>query len=251
MYPEDDLLPISALQHLLFCERQCALIHIERLWTENRLTVEGQRLHRRAHEAGANEWRDRLLTARGLCVRSLRLGLFGQADVVEFNLPLGLDRLAFLTALDMAGNGQESIRLPAGCSVTPIEYKRGQPKKNYCDKVQLCAQAICLEEMLGVSIASGAIFYGKRRRRQVVAFDPTLRQIAERAARRLHELVANGATPAARREPKCDACSLLSLCMPDAMHSFSSAAFVEREFAKHLASHGPDSDPFESQEPVS
>jgi CRISPR-associated exonuclease Cas4 len=138
MYVEDDLLPISALQHLLFCERQCALIHVEQVWAENRLTVEGRHLHERV-DGGEHETRGGLRTARALPIRSLRLGLAGRADVVEFHASEGA-----------AGPPR----------VVPVEYKRGRPKSHRADEVQLCAQALCLEEMLGVHVAAGALFYG-------------------------------------------------------------------------------------------
>ena len=186
MYDENDLLPLSALQHLMFCERQCALIHIEQAWEENRLTAEGRVMHERAHDGGS-ETRGAVRTARGLRIRSLRLGLIGQADVVEF---------------------------PKAGAPFPIEYKRGKPKSNRCDEVQLCAQAMCLEEMLDAEIPSGALFYGQPRRRTDVTFDAGLRAITKDTARRLHELIKGGLTPMAVYEKKCDACSLYDVCKP-------------------------------------
>lgn len=216
MFAEDELLPISALQHLLFCERQCALIHIEQLWAENRFTVEGQHLHRKAHAAGTQQ-RDGVRVARGLALRSYRLGLIGKADVVEF----------------AEDNSQ----------ITPIEYKRGKPKTNDCDRVQLCAQAMCLEEMLGAPVRIGALFYGKRRRRTEVVFDQSLRELTTSVAERLHKLIAAGQTPLARREPKCDHCSLFSLCMPGPVSAGQPVSLqIERAFKQHLLSIGPQGD---------
>ncbi len=186
MYEENDLLPVSALQHLLFCERQCALIHVEQVWVENRFTAEGRVLHERAHEA-SSEWRDGVRIVRALRLRSLRLGLIGVADVVEFR------------------EGKPF----------PVEYKRGKPKTNACDEVQLCAQAMCLEEMLGCEIAAGALFYGKTRRRKDVSFDAALRTLTEDAAQRLHRLVQAGVIPPAVYEPKCESCSLKDVCLPE------------------------------------
>jgi len=199
-FAEDDLLPISALQHLLFCERQCALIHIEGLWVENRLTVEGRHLHEKAHE-GPSETRSGARITRGMALRSLRLGLIGKADVVEF---------------DGAGAGTGTP--------FPVEYKRGRPKKHQADKVQLCAQALCLEEMLGTPVPTGALFYGRTRRRLDVPFAEDLRRLTEETAERLHALIRSGRTPAAVREPKCDSCSLFDVCLPDAMGPRRSAA---------------------------
>lgn len=195
MFAEDDLLPISALQHLLFCERQCALIHVEQLWADNHLTVEGRDLHRKADD-GPHETRGDVRTTRALPLRSLRLGLIGKADVVEFH---------------------------SGAPF-PVEYKRGRPKRHRADEVQLCAQALCLEEMLEVTIPSGALFYGQTRRRQEVPFDAELRALTEDAAHRLHAMIRSGTTPRAVREPKCDQCSLLELCLPDAARPGRSAA---------------------------
>jgi CRISPR-associated exonuclease Cas4 len=237
MFSEDDLLPISALQHLLFCLRQCALIHIEQVWAENRLTVEGQHMHRKAHDEGGASRHD-VRTARGLNLRSLRLGLIGKADVVEFH------------PLDDAARGQVTSRrswrqaLDVGhWSVVPVEYKRGRPKQDDSDRVQLCAQALCLEEMLSVTIDAGALFYGQRRRRTEVRFDADLRTLTASTAAQLHELIASRCTPRARREPKCDQCSLLPLCLPDAMKSTEGMiARVERAFEQHLAAAAPATD---------
>jgi len=211
MFVEDDLLPMSALQHLLFCERQCALIHIERLWVENQLTVQGGHLHRRAHD-GPDETRDGVRIVRGSALRSLRLGLVGQADVIEFPIE------------------------PPGPPM-PVEYKRGIPKSNDADRVQLCAQAMALEEMSGTEIPRGAIFYGRTRRRLDVPFDAVLRLRTEQAARRLHEMIGSRVTPRAMREPKCASCSLLEVCMPDAIGSSrSAAAWFDATLAKSRSS---------------
>ncbi|MEI6808464.1 MAG: CRISPR-associated protein Cas4 [bacterium] len=201
-YSEDDLLPISALQHLLFCERQCALIHIEQAWEENRFTVEGHILHEHVHER-EDESRGDVRISRGLRLRSLRLGLTGVADVVEFH----------------RGQAEpfysESTSISTEWVPFPVEYKRGKPKSNQCDEVQLCAQAICLEEMMNVRIPAGALFYGTPRRRTDVPLDDDLRRTTEQAADRLHRLLDTGTTPPALYEKKCDTCSLLHLCMPE------------------------------------
>ena len=163
MYSEDDLLPISGLQHLHFCERQWGLIHLEQQWEENRLTAEGRLLHDRVHEAGS-ETRPGVVIARGLHLHSFRLGLTGVADVVEFQ-----------QAEDAA---EGAIQLPerrGWWRLFPVEYKRGEPKADACDEVQLCAQALCLEETLGAAIRGGALFYGQKRRRTDVPFDEELR----------------------------------------------------------------------------
>ena len=209
-FSEDQLLPISALQHLLFCERQCALIHIEQVWSDNEFTAEGNILHERTHE-GPDESRPGVRITRGLPVRSFELGLSGQCDVVEFH--------------DDSGK------------VLLVEYKRGKPKSHSADKVQLCAQALCLEEMLNRSVESGALFYGKRRRRTDVLFDEPLRALTRDSACRLHALISSRITPLAVREKKCETCSLLTICMPDALRfRRGAAAWFERQLRESAES---------------
>jgi CRISPR-associated exonuclease Cas4 len=192
-FTEEDLIPLSALQHLAFCERQCALIHIEQMWDENRLTAEGKIMHERVHEVG-DESRGDVRIERGVPLRSLRLGLIGKADVVEFH------------------------RLEAGkWQPYPVEHKRGKPKPEDCDKIQLCAQAMCLEEMLGVEVPSGAIFYGRTRHRLDVEFDGALREETEKAAKQVHDLIRSGHTPKPVYTKKCKNCSLISHCLPEVL----------------------------------
>jgi CRISPR-associated exonuclease Cas4 len=199
MYDEDDLLPLSAVQHLAFCERQCALIHVEGAWDENHLTALGRVLHERTHD-GRGELRDGIVTARSLALRSLRLGLSGVADVVEF--------------LPVAEGGVCLTDRPGRWQPFPVEYKRGKPKPDRCDEVQVCAQALCLEEMLGATIAEAALYYGEPRRRTPVTLSAELRAETERLATRLHELVRGGQTPPAVAETRCRSCSLLEQCLP-------------------------------------
>ncbi|MBN2319635.1 MAG: CRISPR-associated protein Cas4 [Acidobacteria bacterium] len=192
---------LSALQHIVFCERQCALIHIENVWADNAFTIQGEHMHEKVHEDGnRTESRGDIRIARGLPLRSLKLGLSGIADVVEFH---------------RVGEGGIRIDNVRGLwRPFPVEYKRGRPKRDRCDEVQVCAQAICLEEMLGVVIPEGALFYGATHHRFDVCFDPVLRSETEHAAIRLHELIRGRKTPPAVREPKCDRCSLVEICMP-------------------------------------
>lgn len=204
MHDESSLLPLSALQHLLFCERQCALIHIEQVWADNLFTAEGNLLHERTHE-GPDESRPGVRITRGMPVRSFALGLSGQCDVVEFHR--GSTRASRV----------EEGASPSFSSIIPVEYKRGKPKAHAADEVQLCAQALCLEEMLGIHIERGMLYYGKRRRRTDVVFHSALRELTRDTAQRLHALIDSRATPAAQREKKCESCSLLEICMPDAM----------------------------------
>lgn len=185
-FTDSDLLALSALQHFIYCPRQCALIHVEQQWTENRFTAEGRAQHDRV-DRPEHEIRDGVRTEYAVLLRSLKLGLIGKADAIEFH----------------------------GDKVYPVEHKRGRPKPTACDHVQLCAQAMCLEEMMDTSIDEGAIFYGKPRRRQVVPLTAELRAQTEATAAALHELVNSGITPPAVYEKKkCSACSLFDICMP-------------------------------------
>lgn len=203
-YIEEDLIPLSALQHLLFCERQCALIYIEQLWTENLFTAEGKIMHERV-DAGDRESRRDIRIEYGMPLRSLRLGVVGKVDVVEFHRK-GNKWLPFL-----------------------VEHKRGKPKQDNSDKVQLCAQAICLEEMLEVDILAGALFYGKTRRRLDVIFDADLRRETEETAKRLHELIESGVTPKPVYTRKCKSCSLVELCLPErAGQMYSVKKYIEK-----------------------
>lgn len=190
MYSAAELIPLSALQHYLYCPRQCGLIHLEQIWVENAYTAEGRILHEKAH-GGTTETRGDCKTATGLPLRSLTLGLSGQADVVEFHR-------------------RENVWHPF-----PVEYKRGRAKKHDADRVQLCAQALCLEEMLGVPVPEGALFYGASRRRQNVIFDDALRESTRNTAEGVHALIRKGTTPPPPHDTaRCAACSLQEQCFP-------------------------------------
>jgi CRISPR-associated exonuclease Cas4 len=196
MYAESDLVPISALQHFVVCPRQCALIHLESVWIENERTAEGRVEHERVDRGGA-ETRGAVRRAYGVPLRSLRLGLAGRADVVEFLASLG-----------------------GGAEVPfPIEHKRGRPKIGDEDRVQLCAQALCLEEMLGAPVPAGALFYGRTRRRAEVVFDEALRRRTEAVAAEVRALFEAGATPSPPAVAPCKSCSLLDACRPAAFSS--------------------------------
>ena len=187
MYPESDYLPLSGLQHLKFCPRQCALIHLEQRWEENFLTASGRVQHEKVH-GGESESRRGTRTERSLLVSSSALGLSGQTDAVEFG---------------------------ADGSVCPVEYKHGAAKGDTCDEVQLCAQAICLEEMLGVRIPRGFLFYMRTKRRTEVAFTAELRAETQSLADSFHRLVEENSVPRAEYSSRCEACSLLDDCFPE------------------------------------
>lgn len=193
MDSDDDLVPLSALQHFLFCPRQCALIHVERAWVENALTAEGRLAHAAVH-APKQERRKGVRVVTGMPLRSRALGIVGVADAVELH------------------------ETAAGLAPFPVEHKLSRPKAHRADEVQLCAQGLCLEEMLAVPVPAGALFYGRSRRRQDVAFDAELRALTVRVAAEVRAMLMAGRTPAARYEPRrCDSCSLLELCRPKAL----------------------------------
>lgn len=186
---EDALVPLSALQHYLFCPRQCALIHVERIWAEDAATAEGRLLHERVDD-GKPDRRRGVRTVRGVSIRSLALGVAGKADAVEFH-----------------GSGKTARPYP-------VEYKRGRPKGHRADEVQLCAQAICLEEMFAQDVPEGALFYGETRRRTVVAFDVELRDLTARVAADTRVMIASECTPPPVYTPACRKCSLVEACRP-------------------------------------
>ena len=203
---------ISGLQHFRFCRRQWALIHIEQQRSENLRTVEGELLHERAHNEQLREARGDLWIVRGLRVQSLTLGLSGQCDVVEFQRDA-------VHGIPLSGKG--GLWLPY-----PVEYKRGVPKQDGRDELQLCAQAMCLEEMLCCEILSGALFYAQPRRRLRVTFTPELRKEVRTAAAQMHELYRRGHTPQVRPTKACSACSLKELCLPRLQKSGPVGAYL-------------------------
>lgn len=201
-WPEEDWLQLSGLQHFAFCRRQWALIHIEGQWAENYRTVDGQLMHERVHDQGFRESRGDRLTVRGLAIRSAELGVSGQCDAVEF----------FKDPAGIPLRGREGLWLPY-----PVEYKRGKPKGHSADELQLCAQAMCLEEMLCCPVPEGALYYGEPRRRTVVSFTPELRGQVQDSLAEMHELYQRRYTPKVKPSKACSACSLKDLCLPKLM----------------------------------
>jgi CRISPR-associated exonuclease Cas4 len=202
---DSELLMLSGLQHYLFCPRQWALIHIEQLWTENLYTAEGRLMHEQVHSAKA-EQRGNIRICRTLPLVSHKLGLVGQADVVEFHRVSESENGVSLT-------GQKGL-----WKAYPVEYKRGKPKKDHSDEAQLCAQALCLEEMLHTEIPEGALFYGKEKRRTAVSFNSALRELTISVSQAIHKMLQTGDTPPAEYSKKCQSCSLLQLCLPQKCH---------------------------------
>ncbi|HHT78903.1 MAG TPA: CRISPR-associated protein Cas4 [Actinobacteria bacterium] len=190
MYSEEEFLQLSALQHFVFCKRQCALIHIEQMWSENVFTAEGRAMHENVHKE-RDEIQAGIKIVRGMALHSFKLGLSGKTDIVELH------------------KTKYNILKPF-----PVEYKRGKPKTDDSDKIQLCAQAICLEEMMKVEIDSGAIFYGKTRHRLNVVFDDLLRQKTQETAEKLHIFIEEGKTPLPVYNTRCKSCSFIDECLP-------------------------------------
>ena len=206
MYSEDELLQLSGLQHLLYCKRQCALIHIERLWADNFFTAKGIVMHERAHE-DKYERKKNVRIERGIYIKSYALGLVGKSDVVEFH------------------NSEDGKQIPF-----PVEYKSGKAKNDNTDKVQLCAQALCLEEMLKISVPKGAIYYGKTRNRSDVDFGESLRNETILLSKEFHNLIESGLTPKPEYSKKCDHCSFNELCLPEIVGKRQSV----KEYLKHI-----------------
>ena len=212
-YREDEFLMLSGIQHYIFCPRQWALIHIEQQWKDNYFTIDGMISHENAHDREKTEKRKDLLVTRGMSVFSRTLGIRGNCDVVEFRkskdgVPL---------------QGYDGIFQPV-----PVEYKRGKPKEHNADILQLCAQAMCLEEMLLCHIPKGFLYYGEPRKRQEVLFDGELRQEVSAAFRKMHELFEKQHTPKVRQSKACKSCSLADICLPGLKKQSSVEEYMAR-----------------------
>lgn len=198
------LVNISALQHFAFCQRQCALIHLEQVWQENYLTAHGRQLHERV-DNGEPETRKGVRFERGVVVSAPQLGLTGKLDLLEHH--------------------------KASNQYIPVEYKRGKPKASDIDKVQLCAQALCIEEMLTVEVKLGALWYWQTRKRIDVEFDNQLRTQTKALITQVLQLFANGQTPAPTIGKHCKACSLIEICQPDLTNSDATNRYIEALFS--------------------
>ncbi len=214
-YTPDDFLPLSGIQHFLFCRRQWALIHIEQQWKENALTAEGRIMHKRVDDPFFSETRNGVVTARSVPVASYRLGLVGVCDVVEF-VPSPLHPSPNGRGDGGEGQGEgvtlpnrEGLYLPA-----PIEYKRGKEKHDHSDETQLCAQAMCLEEMLSTNIPRGYLFYGETRHRVEIEFTFELRTLVQEMSAEMHNYFSRGYTPKVKTHKGCRSCSLADVCLP-------------------------------------
>lgn len=212
MYAEEDYLMLSGIQHFAFCKRQWALIHIEQQWAENYRTTAGELMHKKAHDEGAVEKRGDLLIVRGMRIASRELGFSGQCDVVEFHRSeKGIDLFGYEGKWDPV----------------PIEYKHGSPKENNADELQLCAQAVCLEEMFQTSIVEGFLYYGENRRRSRVEFTEELRSQTLEIAGKMHEMFRRGHTPGVKTSKRCKSCSLENLCLPRLQKNMDAGAYIK------------------------
>jgi CRISPR-associated exonuclease Cas4 len=214
-YPPDSWLPLSGIQHFIFCRRQWALIHVERQWQENALTAEGRIMHHRVDDPFFTEKRKDVIIARSVPVSSPALGLTGVCDVVEFTLsPHGVQL-----------PGREERYLAA-----PVEYKRGKAKPDQSDEAQLCAQAMCLEAMLAISIPVGYLYYGQTRRRVPVELTDGLRELVQKAAREMHGYFDRGYTPRVKPFKGCRSCSLADICLPQLQDKIVAAsAYIKQQ----------------------
>ena len=212
-YKEEEFLLLSGLQHFAFCRRQWALIHIEQIWRENLRTVEGAILHERAHDEQFTEKRKDLIISRGIRVFSHSLGITGACDVVEFHA----------SEQGIPINGRE------GCWMSvPVEYKRGKPKEHNADELQLCAQAMCLEEMLVCKIEKGYLYYGESKRRTEVNFTEVLRSQVVDFLKEMHMLYQKGYTPKVKPGKFCKSCSLETFCIPKLCRNISALDYVRQ-----------------------
>ncbi len=203
LYSEDDMLMLSGIQHYMFCPRQWALIHIEQQWQENRLTIEGNILHERVNDPTYRQKNGETITLRSISVASKTLGLYGITDAVELH-PF-VDKKNSIT----------HKRYPGLWSPFPVEYKRGKPKVDERDKVQLAAQVMCLEEMKDIIIPEAALFYFETRQKVVVEINEPLRDLTKKCSKEMHKLMTLGKTPPAVKTKSCRNCSLKDICNPD------------------------------------
>jgi CRISPR-associated exonuclease Cas4 len=218
MYTDDEMLMLSGIQHFAFCPRQWALIHIEQLWADNRLTVEGNIMHSTVDDPFYIRKTNDIITLRSVGLVSKELGLYGISDVIEFyNVELN----------------DNSIKLPEYSGYWephPVEYKRGKEKNNHVDEVQLAAQIICLEEMYNIKIEYGWLYYGETRRRKKIGMSSELREVTKNFVKQMHLLFKVGQTPKASYTNHCDRCSLIDICIPEISKKQTVSSYLKKQF---------------------
>lgn len=216
-YREEDFLLLSGIQHFVFCRRQWALIHIEQYWQENIRTIEGHILHERAHDTTIKEKRGDLIISRGMPIFSRTLGIVGSCDVVEFH---------------KSEQGVSIFGKSGNFKPIPIEYKKGKPKENDADVLQLCAQAMCLEEMLLCDIPEAFLFYGEVKHRHKILLDKELRERVRSITKEMHEMYDRRHTPKVKPSKSCKACSLNELCMPKLCKNPSVTEYIKKNISE-------------------
>lgn len=215
-YSDENMLMLSGIQHYMFCPRQWGLIHISQEWQDNRLTTEGQLLHRHVDDPFYRQKNKNAIALRSLQIASHTLGLYGIADVVE------------LSPAESPHNAVRHPRYPGYWTVMPIEYKRGGKKTTKCDEVQLMAQAICLEEMYGIRIERGAMYYNEEKHREMICFDDNLRELTRSYAQGMHAAFASKQIPEPVYKPHCRNCSLYEICMPSIVKAPKASAYLKK-----------------------
>ena len=216
MYKDEDMLMLSGIQHFMFCPRQWALIHIDQQWEENRLTVEGELLHKNVDNPTYRQKNGDVITLRSVVIASKRLGLYGVTDAVE---------------LHPVTEGQDAIQhksYPGIWKPFPIEYKRGKPKHSAVDEVQLAAQVMCFEEMYGIQIGFGALYYGETKHREVIKIDQSLRENTIRCANDMHNIFSTGRVPKVDKGKHCRNCSLVNICLPNMVNSSKVSSYLKK-----------------------
>jgi CRISPR-associated exonuclease Cas4 len=222
MYAEDDMLMLSGIQHYMFCPRQWALIHMEQQWTDNKLTIEGDILHRNVDNPFYRQKNGDTITLRSVHIASRQLGLYGISDAVE------------LLPSDSAEDAITHDRYPGFWKPYPVEYKRGHSKLNECDEVQLAAQVICLEEMYGICIPYAALYYNEAKHREVISITDSLRRLTQQCADRMHEIYNSQQLPPASKQKSCKNCSLLDICMPELSNRAQVSSYLKRHLYEDI-----------------
>ena len=222
MYTEDDMLMLSGIQHYMFCPRQWALIDLEQQWADNKLTIEGNILHENVDNPFYRQKNGDVITLRSVHIASQSLGLYGISDAVE------------LLPSDSAEDAITHGRYPGYWKPYPVEYKRGHRKPNECDEVQLAAQVICLEEMYGIHIPYGALYYNEVKHREVISISDSLRRLTQQCAEKMHEIYKSRVIPAANKQKFCKSCSLKDICMPEVSECAQVCNYLKRNLYEDI-----------------
>ena len=222
MYTEDEMLMLSGIQHYRFCPRQWALIHIEQQWEENRLTIEGEYLHKNVDTPFYRQKCGDIITLRSVNIASKKLGLYGLTDIVE------------LYPSNTKENSISHPKYPGYWKPYPVEYKHGKPKRNEIDEVQLAAQIMCLEEQYGITIPYGAFFYGETKKREEIEISEHLRNIVIHCANAMHEIFKTGVLPPIDKGKYCNKCSLVNICLPRTVDCTTATYYLKKNLYEEI-----------------